>query len=169
MFVTNHLAPFLLTNLLLDRLRAAPAARILTITAPSTVSLDFDDVQGVRRSGALRAFGASKMANLLFTYELARRMEGSPVIACAIHPGLVRSNLMKEAAAPIRWLTRLFSGSPEQAAISIVHVATAPEFAGRNGRFYHRGKEITSNAYSHDPAVQRRLWELSAALAGLEG
>ncbi len=88
---TNVLGPFLLTNLLLDRLRAADAARVIVLSAPSTVRLDFDDLQGERRFRSLSAFGASKAADLLFTFELARRLEGGPVTANAVHPGLVRT------------------------------------------------------------------------------
>jgi NAD(P)-dependent dehydrogenase (short-subunit alcohol dehydrogenase family) len=93
MFATNHLGPFLLTNLLLDPLRAATPGRVLTLTAPSTVPLDFDDLQGERSFKPLRIFGASKMANLLFTYELARRAGPIGVTANAIHPGLPRTAL----------------------------------------------------------------------------
>jgi NAD(P)-dependent dehydrogenase (short-subunit alcohol dehydrogenase family) len=193
MFATNHLAPFLLTNLLLAPLRAAgdaqaagegvagraggaresggaakaAGARVLAVTAPSTVQLDFDNLQGERRFRALTAFGATKMANLLFTYELARRLDGSGVVANAIHPGLVRSDLMREAPAPLRLITRLMSAPPERAAEPIVRVATAPEFGYASGRFYHRAKEISSHPYSRDAEVQRRLWEVSARLTGL--
>src|SRR5947209_6121215 len=86
MFATNHLGPFLLTNLLLERVHASTSGRILTITAPSTTTLDFDDLQGEKQFNALHAFGASKTCNLLFTFELARRLAGTSVTALAIHP-----------------------------------------------------------------------------------
>jgi NAD(P)-dependent dehydrogenase (short-subunit alcohol dehydrogenase family) len=105
MFATNVLGPFLLTDLLLAPLRAAPAARVLLLSAPATNRLDFDDLQGERRFRSLSAFGASKAAGLLFTFELARRLEDSGVIANAVHPGLVRTNLMRQALAPLRWAT----------------------------------------------------------------
>lgn len=113
-FATNHLGHFLLTNLLLGSLRAAGDARILNITAPSTVRLDFENLQGERRFNALTAFGATKMANLLFTFDLAKRFEGSGVTVNAVHPGMVRSHLMREAPAPLRWITSLFSASPDR-------------------------------------------------------
>src|SRR5437588_3616421 len=113
MFATNHLGPFLLSNLLLDRLKTSAPSRILTITAPSTSMLDFDDLQGEKKFQAFEAFGASKACNLLFTYELARRLEGTGVTVNAIHPGLVRSSIMREAAAPIRWFTSLISAPPK--------------------------------------------------------
>ncbi len=167
MFATNHLGPFLMTNLLLDCLKASAPTQVLTITAPSTVALNFDDLQGERHFNALRAFGATKMCNLLFTYELARRLAGTGVCANAIHPGLVKSNLMKGAPFFIRWFSRLASGSPEKAAETAVYLAASSEAANLTGRFFKDKKPIDSNAYSHDQAVQRRLWDKSAALTQL--
>ena len=167
MFATNHLAPFLLTNLLLDSLQASGEARVLNITAPSTVRLNFDDLQSERRFSSLTTFGASKMGNLLFTFELARRLAGRGVVVNAIHPGLVKSNLMREAPAPMRWFTNLMSTKPERATDMIVRVATAPEFAGESGHFYRDGKEIKADAFALDPENQQRLWQVSAELAKL--
>ena len=165
MFAVNHLGPFLLTNLLLDVLQASAPARVLTVTAPSTVPLDFDDLQGERKFSAAQAFGASKMCNLLFTYELARRVEGAGVTANATHPGLAKSNLMREANPIMRWIANLMSGAPEKAAETPVYLASAPEVATVSGQFFRDKKPINSNAYSHDRAVQNRLWEISATLA----
>jgi retinol dehydrogenase-14 len=166
MFATNHLGPFLLTNLLLGTLKASVSARILTITAPSTSTLNFDDLQGEKRFGALGAFGASKACNLLFSYELARRLEGSGVISNAIHPGLVKSTLMKEAAAPIRFVSQVISASPEKAAEVPVYYASSPEVEGVTGKFFRGKKAISSSPYSRDPANQRRLWDVSEKLVG---
>ncbi len=167
MFATNHLAPFLLTNLLLASLQASGAARVLNMTAPSTVKVDFGNLQGERRFSALSAFGASKMGNLLFTFELARRLEGTGVTVNAVHPGLVKSNLMREAPALMRWLTNLMSAAPDRAVEPIVTLAYAPEYAGQTGRFYHKGQAITAAAYAYDLNIQRQLWEVSAQLTGL--
>jgi NAD(P)-dependent dehydrogenase (short-subunit alcohol dehydrogenase family) len=167
MFATNYLGPFLLTNLLLDRLRAAPAARILVISAPSTVKLDFDDLQGERRFRSLQAFGATKTADLLFTFELARRLEGTNVTANAVHPGLVRTNLMRQAPAPLRWVTWFASAPASRAAQAITQLAIAPEFRGRSGRFFKDGSELEAPAYARDVAVAARLWDASVALTGL--
>ena len=166
MFATNLVGPFLLTDLILDQLRAG-RARILVLSAPSTVKLDFDDLQAERRFRSLSAFGASKAADLLFTFELARRLEGSGATANAIHPGLVRTNLMRDAPAPLRWVTRLVSRSPARAVKTIVPVALAPEYEGRSGRFYKGGREIKAPSYTLDPEVASRLWDATASLTRL--
>jgi NAD(P)-dependent dehydrogenase (short-subunit alcohol dehydrogenase family) len=171
MFAANHLGPFLLTNLLLEQLQAAVqadgSARVLNITAPSTVPLNFDDLQGERSFNSLRAFGTTKMANLLFTFELARRLENTGITVNAIHPGLTRSGLMREAFILMRLFTRLASGPPERVAGSILQAATAPEFATISGKFLHHGKEIEAPAYAHDRAAQQKLWEMSEQLTRL--
>lgn len=168
MFATNHLGPFLLTNLLLERLKTSAPSRILTITAPSTTTLNFDDLQGEKKFSAFEAFGASKACNLLFTYELARRLEGTGVSANAIHPGLVKSALMKEAVAPVRWLTSLISTAPENAAEAVVYYASSPEVESKTGLFFKGRQVIKSSAYTKDEVVQRRLWDVSIGLARLE-
>lgn len=168
MFATNHLGPFLLTNLLYDLLELPTPSRILTITAPSTTKLNFDDLQGTQHWNALHAFGASKMCNLLFTFELARRLEGTGVTVNAVHPGLVKSSLMREAFPPIRWLTNLVASSPEKAAAGPVHLASAPEVAEVTGSFFKGKQQIAASDYACAPAVQRRLWRVSAKLVHLE-
>lgn len=164
MFATNHLGPFLLTYLLLDRIRASGSARIINITAPSTTELDFEDLQSERSFNSLNTFGASKMANLLFTFELARRLEGTGTRVNAVHPGLVRSPLMREAILPVRLLSSLFSAPPSRVAKDIVPVVTASEYADVHGKFLHKGQEINAPAYALDPANQARLWEISDRL-----
>ena len=168
MFATNHLGPFLLTHLVLELLRAAGSARVLTVTAPSTVRPDFADLQGAQRFRSLQAFGATKMANLLFTFALARRLQGSSVTANAVHPGIFRSGLMRQAPAPMRWMTGVMGSSPQRAAEPVFRVATDPVFATHNGRFFHKGEEITPPAYALDVPAQERLWQESLHLASLE-
>jgi NAD(P)-dependent dehydrogenase (short-subunit alcohol dehydrogenase family) len=171
MFAANHLGPFLLTNLLLERLQAAfqvnGSARILNITAPSTVQLNFDDLQSERNFNSLNVFGATKMANLLFTFELARRLENTGITVNAIHPGLARSGLMKEAFFLMRLLTRLVSSPPEKVTNAILQAAMAPEFEKTTGKFLHRGKEIQPPAYARDRSAQQQLWEVSESLTQL--
>lgn len=172
MFATNHLGPFLLTNLLLEPLQVAVqvngSARIINITAPSTVPLNFDDLQGEKSFTSLNAFGATKMANLLFTFELARRLENTGITVNAIHPGLARSGLMKEGFFLMRLFTQLASSPPEKVTGTIVQATLAPEFEKTTGKFLYNGKEIEAPAYAHDRTAQQRLWEISERLTGLE-
>ena len=169
MFATNHLGPFLLSNLLLPRLETATAARILNVTAPSTTRIAFEDVQGERKFSAMHAFGASKAANLLFTYDLARRLAGTHVTVNAFFPGLVKTPLMREAPVPLRWLNPLFGQAPESVAQSLVSCVSSPEVQTMTGMFFNKdGKSIASSPYTRDREVQRRLWETSLALAPLD-
>jgi NAD(P)-dependent dehydrogenase (short-subunit alcohol dehydrogenase family) len=167
MFATNHLAPFLLTNLLLPSLRGGTAARVLTVTAPSSTRLNFDDLQGVHAFRALIAFGASKAANLLFTFELARRLAGSGVTANAVHPGLARTDLMRQAPALLRIPVGLLSASPERVAERIAPLVLDEHYASANGEFFHRGRPIQPPRSTRDEGVQHRLWEVSERLTGL--
>ncbi|HET7143438.1 MAG TPA: SDR family NAD(P)-dependent oxidoreductase [Anaerolineales bacterium] len=167
MFVTNHLGPFLLTHLLLDSLKASGSARILNITAPSTTKLNFEDLQSKDNFNYLNVFGATKMMNLLFTFELARRLEGTGVTANAVHPGLARSGLMRESPAVMRGFVWLASAPPQRVATDIVRLAILPQFEKVNGKFLHKGKEIEAPEYAHDREAQRKLWDISLELAGL--
>jgi NAD(P)-dependent dehydrogenase (short-subunit alcohol dehydrogenase family) len=171
MFAANHLGPFLLTNLLLETLQAAVqsngSARIVNITAPSTVPLNFDDLHGERKFNSLTTFGATKMANLLFTFELARRLENTGIVVNAIHPGLARSGLMREGNVLMRLFTRVASSPPEKVTGPILQAAVAPEFEEMTGKFLHNGKEIEVPAYARDRTAQQRLWEISESLTQL--
>jgi NAD(P)-dependent dehydrogenase (short-subunit alcohol dehydrogenase family) len=163
MFATNHLGPFLLSNLLIDTLRASAPARIFNVTAPHFVEPNFGDLQSEKFS-ALKTFGASKMCNLLFTYELARRLEGSGIMVNAFFPGFFKSGLMVELGPTIDFLFGLFAGAPDKAAQALVRLAAE---GNATGRLFSRKKEIRSNAYSNDPEAQQRLWRASAELTGV--
>jgi NAD(P)-dependent dehydrogenase (short-subunit alcohol dehydrogenase family) len=165
-FALNYLASFLLTNLLLDELRRSGSGRVLNVTAPATTRIDFDDLQAERRYRALTAFGASKAAELIFTVELARRLEGTGITVNAVHPGLVRTNLMHEAPAPLRFILRLRGRSPEDAGRAIADLATSPEYAGKTGRFYRDGKEIKLPTSASSVELRGRLLERSEELTG---
>jgi NAD(P)-dependent dehydrogenase (short-subunit alcohol dehydrogenase family) len=158
MFATNVAAPFLLTELLLPALTAA-SGRVVILSAPSTVRLDFDDLQAERRFRSLSAFGATKAADLVLAFELARRLEGTSVTANAVHPGLVRSGLMRDALAPLRWVTWLASRSPDRAAAAIVPLVTGSSVsAGRlSDALFRRGVNVQPILY---PAVPERAARL---------
>jgi len=171
MFATNYLGPFLLTNLLLELLQVAVqtngSARILNVTAPSTVELNFDDLQSEKEFNSLNAFGATKMANLLFTLALARRLDNTGISVNAVHPGLARSGLMKESFVPLRLFTWLISSPPQKVSKNVAQAAIAPEFKNISGKFLYNGKRIEAPAYAYDRDVQQRLWDMSESLTGL--
>jgi NAD(P)-dependent dehydrogenase (short-subunit alcohol dehydrogenase family) len=167
MFATNYLGHFLLTNLLLDALQASPSARVINITAPVNPKLDFDNLQSEKHFSTNGAFGASKMCNLLFSNTLATRLTGTHVTSNALHPGLVKSNLLHDAPSFMRVLANLISKSPEQAAQAVAYLALSPDREGVSGKFF-KGKTISEpDPYSKDAQVQQRLWKLSADLVSL--
>ena len=172
-FATNHLAYFLLTGLLLPRLRESAPARIVNVASDAHRfggRLDLHDLQNERRYGAMRVYGQSKTANLLFTQELARRIAGSGVSANALHPGGIRSNLGRsegKALEVVRKLVGLFLKSPEEGARTSLYLASAPEVEGVSGRYFERCREHTPAAHARDPELARRLWERSEELTGL--
>ena len=165
MLATNHLGPFLLTNLLRDSL--AGAGRVITITAPSSTRVDMDQLTSKDQFRALRTFGATKAANLMFTFELARRAKRWDVRAFAYHPGLVRSDLMRETARPIRLLSRIASRSPDRAAEDVADLATSPAFGSTTGWFFKGGRRIDPPKATLDIEAQRNLWRRSADLVEL--
>lgn len=170
MFATNHLGYFLLTSLLLDTLKASAPSTVLNVTAPSTTQPDFEDLQGERRFRALWAFGASKMENLLFTFALARRLEGSGVTVNAVHPGLARTELMRETPMPFRLFTSVlnrFAASPAGAAEDVVGLLLS-DGSRANGQFFHHQESIPAPAYAQDQGAQERLWQISQQLCGLQ-
>jgi NAD(P)-dependent dehydrogenase (short-subunit alcohol dehydrogenase family) len=172
-FAVNHLAPFLLTNLLLDRLKASAPARIVTVSssAHKRGALDFDDLQHTRRYRPMQVYGDSKLANVLFTYELARRLDGTGVTANTLHPGLVGTNLAMNNLGPLapigQWLLRRYAISVEEGARTVVYLAASPEVEGVTGQYFYQEHAISSSAASHDEDAQRRLWAISEELTGL--
>jgi NAD(P)-dependent dehydrogenase (short-subunit alcohol dehydrogenase family) len=169
-FAVNHLAPFLLTNLLLDRLKASAPARIVTVSsgAQSMGKLNFDDLQGERDYSGQKAYNQSKLANVMFTYELARRLAGTGVTANVLHPGVVRTAFATEDAS-LMWkvvlpVIRPFLKSPEQGAATSIYLASSPEVEGVSGKYFVNSKPQTSHRSSYEAAAAARLWEISADL-----
>ncbi len=163
MFAANFLGPFLLTNLLLDRLRASDSARIVNITTASPGQLDFDDLQSTGKFKSIKTFNATKAASLLFTYELARRLEDSNIAVNALSPGLVRSEILKEAPLINRLFAWLFASKPELAGEEIARAVTGPELGNRRGSFLQNGEDAHL-PYVVDTSLQQRLWELGEQL-----
>jgi len=165
-FALNHLSYFLLTTLLLDTLKASTPARIVNVSsrAHQRVRMNFDDLQGEKRYDGQAAYGQSKLANILFTYELARRLAGSGVTANALHPGIVASNFATNnglVGRLFRLVANPFSISNEQGAQTSIYLAASPEVEGVTGKYYELCKEKRSSPQSYDEGIARRLWEVS--------
>jgi len=171
----NHLAPFLLTNLLIDLIQKTPAGRIITVASEShSGKLDFDNLQGEKHFNFFAAYNRSKLANILFTYELARRLAGTNSTANCLSPGPTRTTFGRNLTG----LPRLFPilvknipflfADPEKGASTSVYVASAPELAGVSGRFFLRCRERRTRPITYDSAVAARLWKISEQLCGLK-
>lgn len=168
-FAVNHLAYFLLTSLLLDRLKACAPARIVNVASSAHFRgrIDFEDLESERRYRSRRTYAMTKLANLLFTFELARRLEGKGVVANALHPGVVATGLLADylrVAPGLSFLTRLVGISPEEGARTIVHLAASSEAERVTGKYFVKERERRSSEASRDPAAARRLWAESEKL-----
>lgn len=173
-FALDHLAYFLLTNLLLDVLRRSAPARIINVTSDAhrMGPINFDNLQGERRYFGLRAYGQARLANIMFTYDLARRLEGTGVTVNCVYPGFVRTNFGRHQAGIYGLFVAVFSSlmkTPEKGAETIIYLASSPEVESVSGKYFINNKEVRSSKASYDEAMTRRLWEVSAKLTGLSG
>jgi retinol dehydrogenase 14 len=172
-FAVNYLGPFLLTNLLLDVLKASAPARVIIVSSSGHYSgtMDFKDLGFEQGYQIMRAYGRSKLAAVLFTRELAKRLEGTDVTVNALHPGAVATSIWDRAPAyarPILSLAkRLFMISPEAGAETIVYLATSPEVEGKTGLYFEKNRPKLPSRLAQDDAVAQRLWGESARLVKL--
>jgi NAD(P)-dependent dehydrogenase (short-subunit alcohol dehydrogenase family) len=171
-FALNHLSYFLLTCLLLETIKASTPARIVNVSSASHLSarIKFDDPGLERGYWVMGAYGQSKLGNLLFTYELARRLEGSGVTVNAMHPGWVRTNIGRDNGWLVRILMQLLqlgARSPAQGAQTILYLATSPEVEGVSGRYFIDERAVKSSPASYDREFARRLWDISARMTAL--
>ena len=172
-FLVNHLASFLLTNLLLDSLYRSASARIINVSsnAHQHAKLDLNDLNFERFYFGFWAYGRSKLANILFTYELARRLKGTHVTANALHPGQVGTDIFKTdfsiLGGPFKWLMERISLTPEQGADNTVYLATSPDVEGISGKYFVKREAVSSSSLSYDEELARRLWEKSEKVTGL--
>jgi NAD(P)-dependent dehydrogenase (short-subunit alcohol dehydrogenase family) len=171
-FALNHLAYFLLTNLMLDRLRASASARIVNVSSEAHrgARLDFADLQGQHRYRGWRAYAQSKLANILFTYELARRLEGTGIAANALHPGFVATNFgrnNRRITAALWRILQLAAISPEQGAQTIIYLANSAGVKDVTGRYFVKNKAVRSSEASYDRTAAERLWQVSTEITGL--
>jgi NAD(P)-dependent dehydrogenase (short-subunit alcohol dehydrogenase family) len=170
----NYFNVFLLTNLLLDALKASAPARVVSTSsdAHKSARLDLDDLESERKYSGIQAYGQAKLAVVLFTYELARRLEGTGVTANVLHPGFVATNIGQGGG---RFLNKLFASlikliaaSPEEGAQTGVYLASSPDVAGVSGTYFKDRQAARSAPVSYDEAIAQRLWEISAGMTGLE-
>src|SRR5438270_9306660 len=172
-FAVNYLAPFLLTNLLLDLLKASAPARIVNVSSNSHKSgyIQMDDLQEEKHYRSMRVYGQSKLAVVLFTYELARRLQETGVTANCLHPGFVATHFGQRDAGPaFRLLVKLigsFGTSPEKGAKTSIYLASSPEVEGVTGKYFVKSIPKRSASISYDESLQRQLWEQSAKLVNL--
>ena len=169
----NHLAPFLLTNLLLDTLKESAPSRVVTVSSEAERwgNIDFDDLQSKKKYRGFPVYGMTKLANIMFTYELAERLEGTGVTATCMHPGAVNTRFGTNNRGPMTLLYRAFKPfmrTPEQGADTVIWLASSPEVEGVSGRYYADRKVIEPKKIANDPAARRRLWEESERLTGIE-
>jgi len=171
-FQVDYLSHFLLTNLLLDVLEKSAPSRIVNVSSASHYGghLNFDDLQMKKRYGVMKAYSRAKLAQVLFTYELSRRLQGTGVTVNALHPGAVATNIWKGSMGPFSFLgniSRLFLISPEKGAETPVYLATSPEVEGVTGKYYDHRREKQSSAESYDRATAEKLWDESEKMTGL--
>jgi NAD(P)-dependent dehydrogenase (short-subunit alcohol dehydrogenase family) len=175
-FATNHLGPYLLTRLVLPRIVESAPARIVNVASEAhrfaKAGLDFDDLQNEREYKTFRVYGESKLANLLFTRELARRLEDTGVTVNSVHPGAVATRLGAQNGLFARLVITVlkpFFRSPAKGAATSIHVATTPALADITGRYFIDRRETAPAPHALDDAAARRLWDTSAELVGLSG
>jgi NAD(P)-dependent dehydrogenase (short-subunit alcohol dehydrogenase family) len=167
----NHLAYFSLTLRLMSSLTRSPAARIVNVSSDAhrAATMDFEDIQSTRRYDRLQAYARSKLANVLFTYELARRLEGTNITVNAVHPGAVATNIGANNSWLKTRLRNLLSRgmlSPAEGARTSLYVATAPELNGISGKYFFECRQTRSSDASYDADAATRLWEISEDLTG---
>jgi NAD(P)-dependent dehydrogenase (short-subunit alcohol dehydrogenase family) len=168
----NHLGYFLLTNLLLGALKAGAPSRIVNVSSGAHQGgrIDFEALQSERRYNPIRVYSMTKLANILFTHELARRLEGTGVTANAVHPGVIATRLLANYLdVPMigGTIARAFGGKPERGAETCIYLAASPAVAGISGGYFVNRQESRSSPASYDEATARKLWDVSARLTGL--
>ncbi len=174
-FALNHLSYFLLTNLLLDMLKASAPSRVINTSSGAHMGapkgMNFDDLQGEKSFGGWGAYSQSKLANILFTYELAQRLNGTQVTANSLHPGFVNTGFGKNnggiIGAALNLVTPLMGRTPEKGAETLIYLAASPEVEGVTGKYFSVKKESTVSSAARDPQQAQRLWTISEELTGI--
>jgi retinol dehydrogenase 14 len=161
-FEVNHLAPFLLTNLLLDLLKKSAPARIITVSSVAHTRgvMDFENLQSEKNFGGYSAYARSKLANVLFTIELAERLAGTGITSNCLHPGVIGTKLLRTGF-------NMQGASTADGAETIVYLASSPEVEGVTGLYFENKRQTPSSQVTYDPVLRKKLWKLSEAFAGL--
>jgi NAD(P)-dependent dehydrogenase (short-subunit alcohol dehydrogenase family) len=169
-FLVNHLAPFLLTNLLIDKIQYSQPARIINVSSEAHKygTLNFDDLEFEQGYAGMKAYARSKLANILFTYELARRMPGKEITVNALHPGHVATDIWKtnfSVFGPLfKWVMGLFALTPEQGADNTIYLASSPEVARESGKYFIKREPVQSSPTTYNLEIAERLWQVSEEL-----
>jgi NAD(P)-dependent dehydrogenase (short-subunit alcohol dehydrogenase family) len=172
-FALNHMAYFVMTEGLRERLSASGSARIINTAsaAHQGATLDFDDLQSAKSFGAMKAYGQSKLCNILFTRELARRLHDTSVTANCLHPGFVATRFGDQSGgliSPLVWLAKFFAIPPAKGAETIIYLASSPDVAGATGQYFYKSVPITPSSWAQDDRSALLLWQRSATLAGMK-
>lgn len=169
-FLVNHLAPFLLTNLLLDTMKHSAPARIINVSSDAHQygKIDFEDLTFKRFYFGMLAYARSKLANILFTYELARRLEGKPITVNALHPGHVATDIWRKDfgvfGPPLKWFMKRIALTPEQGADNSIYLAASPKVASISGKYFVGREARSSSILSYDEGLAKELWDYSKQL-----
>jgi NAD(P)-dependent dehydrogenase (short-subunit alcohol dehydrogenase family) len=165
----NYLAPFLLTNLLLDVLKSSAPSRIINVTSAmhESSTLDIEDLQSEKKYNSYGTYGRSKAALVLFTYELSRKVEGTGVTVNAVHPGVIRSNLGRDMPYLAQLFTKIFFKSPEKGAETSIYLATSPDVEKLSGKYFKNKEPAKSSDQTYDEELAKKLWGISEKLVGL--
>ena len=170
-YATNHMGPFLLTNLLMPRLRESPQGRVVNVASNAHFTIKQMDWSGLerrttpKRSG-FRDYAMTKLMNVLHAKQLARRLSGTGVTTSSLHPGAVASNIWRALPRPVQWVAKLFMLSNEAGAQTPLYCATAPELATASGRYYYKSREARTSPLAQDEALARELWTRTEAITG---
>ncbi len=170
-FATNHLGHFLLTDLLMDTIKKSSPSRIINLTSQAHrgARIDFEDIQGEKHYSAYKAYSQSKMANVLFTYELAKKLEGTGVTVNCLHPGVVRTGFGHDTGGLLSMIISIgspFFISAKRSAKAVVYLASSPDLVTTSGKFFSKSKEAKSSRESYDEEAAKRLWDVSEKLTG---
>ena len=168
-FQTNYLSHFLLTHLLLPTLKSSAPSRIINVASKHFgIKMNFDDLQTTQNYTYMKAVGPTKLGLIMFTKELAKQLEGTGVTVNSLHPGLSQTNLLNQMSAPVKFIFKLLSSSPEKSAETSIYLATSPEVEKVSGKYFEKKKEVKTGRNANNEEHNKLFWHTSMKLAGLD-